>query len=189
MADTYSIKFNNGTTSFEVQGPNEAWVDSKVSELQDLIEKLPAAPINVDPNPSPNPGNSKTPRKASARSSSKPTSGADNQVAGKWDETLAQKITAYVDERKGGFDKGLTKQATVVATFMKDETQIELVGAADLEFIYRKLGWPTINHNAQLNNAMTRDKFFAKSDGKYELTHAGLVFGRDTAKTIVKDKK
>jgi hypothetical protein len=189
MADNYTIKFNNGSTSFEVQGPNETWVDAKVTELKDLMEKIPVLPVNNIPNPAPNPGNPKAPRKPSARGSSKPTNGADNQVSGKWDETVAQKITTYVEERQGGFDKGLTKQATVVATYIKDEMQIETVGAADLEFIYRKLGWPTVNHAAQLNNAMTRDKFFAKSEGGYELTHAGLVFGRDTSKAIAKDKK
>lgn len=188
MADNFTIKFNNGSTSFEVQGPNETWVDTKVNELKELMDKLPAPAPNGNQYAPPLSGQ-KTARKTTPRSSSKPTSNTENQIAAKWDEEVAQKITAYVDERKGGFDKGLTKQATIIATYLKDELQIELVSAGDLEFIHRKLGWKTINHNAQLNNAYARDKYFAKTDGKFELTHAGLVFGRDTSKTVAKDKK
>jgi hypothetical protein len=180
--DSFSIKFNNGQTSFEVQGPTEDWVDRKVEELKPLLA-LAAAPADSGATDSSvRQAKPAAPKKQSPRSASKKSAGVNSELSDKFNETLAQQINSYVDVRRTAFDKTVTKQAAILAVFLKDELGIEAVDYPDLEYIYRKLGWKTVNHEAQLMNARIRDKYFAQSGGKLELTHAGIVFGRDTSK-------
>lgn len=190
MSDTYSIKFNHGASSFEIQGPTETWVDAKVDELKELMTTLPEARLTnpVDTSNHETVKTRKTPRKSTPKSSSTQKS-AEIKSSLDWNDELATKILEYVTPRQGGFDKGATKQAAILAVFLKDDQNINVVLPQDMELIYRKLGWPTISHLNQLNNAIKRDRFFEKTSDGYELTHAGNVFGRDTSKTIVKDKK
>lgn len=186
MADTYSIKFNHGASSFEVEGPNETWVDAKVNELKALMEALPTtSPISNAHKSAPS-----TPKKASPKTGTSPKNGiAKSSLEDKWSDDLAAQILAYIAERQDGFDKGATKQAAILAVFLKDNESVTAINPQDMELIYRKLGWPTISHANQLDNARKRDRFFEKTGDGYELTHAGTVFGRDTSKAIAKDKK
>jgi hypothetical protein len=188
MADNYSIKFNNGSTSFEVQGPNDTWVDTKVSELKELMETMPVTQPVSDGPKAPTQAK-KTAKKTTNKSTVQKTGNAKSQLEDKWTDDLASKILAYVAERQGGFDKGVTKQAAILAVYLKDNEGINAINPQDMELIYRKLSWPTIKHLNQLDNARARDKFFEKTAAGYELIHAGTVYGRDTSKTIAKDKK
>lgn len=188
MTDIYSIKFNNGSTSFEVHGPDEAWVSTKVDELKALMETVPTHRLVPDELKAA-PANRKTPKKTIAKSPAQKNGNVKSQLEDMWTDDLAANILAYVAERQGGFDKGVTKQAAILAVYLKDNEGINAVNPQDMEFIYRKLSWPTIKHSNQLDNARTRDKFFDKTTAGYELIHAGTVFGRDASRTIVGDKR
>ncbi len=179
--ETYTIKFNDGSSSFEITAPNQEWVDSKFSDLKDLLTS-PATRV----------GSSKK-SVGTTKQSTATTPSVRKKSTGKvvelnpvlddsFNEELIGKINRFIESRSRAFEKGTAKQAAILAAFLKDSLEIELVAPADFEFIYRKMGWDTINHVAQLNNARARDKFFIQSHGKLELTHNGLKFGRDTSK-------
>jgi hypothetical protein len=177
MSDLFSIKFNSDAVSFEVQGPDAAWVDQKVSLLRDLLKELPhKQQAATAPNKS-----AQAAKPTKKRTSKEPQTSPD--LIDKWSDSTAVKLTSYVEARKEAF-KGTTKEAAIVGTFLKDELNINEITPDDIGFIYRKLGWKTINHAAQLGNAATRDKFFDKNDGAYTLTHQGMVFGRDKSKGV-----
>lgn len=190
MTDIYSIKFNHGASSFEIEGPNETWVDAKVNELKALMEVPPTTSPISNAHKSALSTPKKTAKKANPKTGTSPKSGdTKSLLEDKWSDDLAAQILAYTAERQGGFDKGTTKQAAILAVFLKDNESMTAINPQDMELIYRKLGWPTISHTNQLGNARKRDRFFEKTSDGYELTHAGTVFGRDTSKTIAKDKK
>lgn len=179
--ETYTIKFDNGTSSFEITAPSQGWVDERFSDLKDLLTPLAArkAPSTKSV------GAIKQSTLATSRVRKKSTAKVAelNPVLNdSFNDELVGKINSFIEERSRAFGKGTTKQAAILAVFLKDSLGIELVAPADFEFMYRKMGWDTINHAAQLNNARNRDKFFTQSQGKLELTHNGLKFGRDISK-------
>ena len=179
--ETYTIKFDNGSASFEVTAPNQEWVDSKFTDLKDLLS---SSTIKT-PSPAKSTGATKQNTSSTPRVHKKSTTKIvelNPVLDDSFNEDLIDRINSFIEERAKAFAKGTTKQAAILAVFLKDSLDIELVSPADFEFIYRKMGWDTINHVAQLNNARTRDKFFVQSQGKLELTHNGLKFGRDTSK-------
>lgn len=183
MADIFTVKFTNGATSFEVQGTNQEWVDSKIQELKELADGIPvvtehAAPVQQSKKSS---KRTTSTRKTTTRSTSQANDTA-GQLESKWDDSLAEKIDAFVAERQKAFGSSAPKQAAILAVFFEDTLDIKGFSASDFQLVYRKLGWKTINHVTQLNNAYTRDKFFSINGGTYELTHTGRVFGRDTSK-------
>ncbi len=179
--ETYTIKFDNGSASFEITAPNQEWVDNRFTDLKDLLTS-PAAKTRISTKST---GTVKESAATTPRIRKKSTVKAaelNSTLNDNFNEDLVGKINSYIEERSKAFAKGTTKQAAILAVFLKDSLEIELVSPTDFEFIYRKMGWDTINHIAQLNNARTRDKFFVQSQGKLELTHNGLKFGRDTSK-------
>lgn len=184
----FSISFNNGTVSFEISGSDQAWVDGKLEKLEELVKQSPA--LSKDPKVQPEKANQlkqktpKTPR-TTTKKQSKDDSTVNPLLSSAFNEALVDQINSFVSDRSKSFSKGTTKQAAILAVFLKDTLNIELISSADFEFIYRKIGWNTINHIAQLNNARIRDKFFVQNQGKLELTHNGLKFGRDTSKNSV----
>lgn len=184
----FSISFNNGTVSFEISGSDQAWVDGKLEKLEELVKQSPA--LSKDPKVQPEKASQlkqktpKTPR-TTTKKQSKDDSTVNPLLSSAFNEALVDQINSFVSDRSKSFSKGTTKQAAILAVFLKDTLNIELISSADFEFIYRKIGWNTINHIAQLNNARIRDKFFVQNQGKLELTHNGLKFGRDTSKNSV----
>lgn len=178
MTDSYSIKFSNGDQGFEVQGPDQAWVAGKASEMQALLEATPVRSSNAEEK------QKRSTRKSSSLKSTGKKNGdtAVSPLTEKWSDELPAQITAFVTERQTAFDSGATKQAAILAVFLKDNLGIESITAEDMEMIYRQLGWKTINHVGQLNNAYQRNKYFSVKDGSYTLTYAGLQYGRDGAK-------
>lgn len=179
--ETYTIKFDNGAASFEVAAPNQEWVDSRFIDLKDLLS---SPTIKTPPTAKPT-GVVKQNASSTQRARKKSTAKAvklNPVLKDSLNEDLIDRINIFIEERAKSFAKGTTKQAAILAVFMKDSLDIGLVSPADFEFIYRKMGWDTINHVAQLNNARTRDKFFVPNQGKLELTHNGLKFGRDGSK-------
>lgn len=190
MTDFYSIKYSNGSQGYEVQGPDKEWVDKKAESLQSLLEVTP--PVHQSPPPS-NEEKSQPPKKTVKSSTAKTTpkkrtSALTGLLAAQWTDELPAKIDAFVTERKSAFDSGTTKQAAILAVYLKDELKIETFVEADFELIYRKLGWNTINHGSQLGNARTRDKYFTSDNGVFTLTYAGIQYGRDGAKKPVEKK-
>ena len=181
----FSISFNNGTVSFEVSGSDQAWVDGKLQKLEELVKQTAGSPessrTRSEKASKPKQESTKAPQ-ANKKKQPKDASTVNPLLSEAFNEALVDQINAFVGDRSKSFSKGTTKQAAILAVFLKDTLDIELVSPADLEFIYRKIGWDTINHVAQLNNARTRDKFFVQNQGKLELTHNGLKFGRDTSK-------
>jgi hypothetical protein len=179
--ESYTIKFDNGSSSFEITAPNQEWVDNRFADLKELLTS-PATRAASSPKST---GTVKQSTATTPRGRKKSTTKAVelNPVLGEsFNEELIGKINSFIKERSKAFEKGTTKQAAILAAFLKDSLGIELVSPTDLEFIYRKMGWDTINHAAQLSNSRTRDKFFMQNQGKLELTHNGLKFGRDTSK-------
>lgn len=179
--ETYTIKFDNGSSSFEITAPNQEWVNDRFTDLKDLLTS-PATKTRTSTKPAGavKEGTASTPR-VRKKSATKAVE-LNSTLNDNFNEELVGKINSFIEERSKAFAKGTTKQAAILAVFLKDSLEIELVSPADFEFIYRKMGWDTINHVAQLNNARTRDKFFVQNQGKLELTHNGLKFGRDTSK-------
>lgn len=181
----FSISFSNGTVSFEISGSDQAWVDNKFQKLEELAKQSPTPSESSRTKPEktsqPKEKIAKAPR-TNKKKQPKDDSTVNPLLNDAFNEALVDQINSFVKDRSKSFSKGTTKQAAILAVFLKDTLNIELVSSADLEFIYRKIGWNTINHAAQLNNARTRDKFFIQNQGKLELTHNGLKFGRDTSK-------
>lgn len=181
----FSISFNSGALSFEVSGSDRDWVDSKFQKLEELMGQAAGgaensqsklARANVEEQES-----TKVAR-VNRKKQTKDRSVVDPSLKGAFNEALIDQLNAFINDRSKAFSKGATKQAAILAVFLKDTLGMELVGPADLEFIYRKIGWGTINHVSQLNNARVRDRFFTQNQGKLELTHSGLKFGRDASK-------
>lgn len=184
MADLYSIKFSNGDQGFEVQGPDQSWVTNKASELQVLLEATPVKAANTEEKVK------KTTRKTSSpkTTTKKSGNGAESLLVEKWSDELPAQISEFVAERQAAFDSGTTKQAAILAVFLKDKLDVDAITTDDLELIYRQLGWKTINHLGQLKNAYQRNKYFSVKDGAYTLTYAGLQYGRDGAKATESGK-
>ena len=184
----FSISFNNGTVSFEISGSDQVWVDGKLEKLEELVRQPPTPPkdskVQAKEANQVKQKTSKTTR-TTAKKQSKDDSTVNSLLSSAFNEALVDQLNSFVNDRSKSFSKGATKQAAILAVFLKDALNIELVSPADFEFIYRKIGWNTINHVAQLNNARARDKFFVQNQGKLELTHNGLKFGRDTSKNSV----
>lgn len=184
MTDFYSIKFNNGDQGFEVQGPNQDWVEGKAEKMHALL----------DTNPAPRTSGINKIQKASRKlSSSKSTfkkQGTANvsQIAEVWSEDLPAQLTEFVKERQKSFDQNTPQQAAIIAVYFKDTLDIESVTPNNLNMIYRQMGWKTINHEGQLKNAYQRNKYFSLEDGAYTLTYAGIQYGRDGSK-VTKSKK
>lgn len=187
MSDLYIVKYNSGAASFEIQGNDKVWVDQKYEALKTIVvsNTLTASPAKSIEKKAPAVRSSS--KKKVGRSATT-TAQEDSSLVKVWNETLAEEIVTWVSERQASFDGGTTHQAAILAVFMKDKLKLNEVRSSDLEVIYRKLGWVTINHDAQLKNAYSRNKYFTLKNGIYELTHTGIVFGRDTSK-IVKEKK
>lgn len=189
MTDLYSIKFNNGDQGFEIQGPDKNWVDSKTDSLKELLQTTPIVHFEKGQAEQEKAQPKQKPAKTSTKSAPKKKGATlPGLLTTRWTDEIAGKIDAFVAARKSAFDSGTTKQAAILAVFLKDELSIETVVEADFELIYRKLGWNTINHASQLGNARTRDKYFTSDNGVFTLTYAGIQYGRDGAKKPVEKK-
>jgi|GEM_PF-7045244 hypothetical protein len=172
----YTIKRNNADQGFEVSGPDKEWVETQAEAF--------AQQFTI----------SKSALKKSAEShstpSSKPTTnqtsvgdGLESLVRNQLDADIIGQMVRFVEARQKAFDKTAPNQAVIIAKFLKDALNIELIDKEDLAYIYKQVGvWKLVNHQNQLANAADRNNYFTRHEGKYKLSYAGEKFALDTAK-------
>lgn len=182
MSDLYAIKFSNGGQGFEVQGPEKEWVNNKAEELKNLLETTPVPKLAEEQTVAKRTKKSTVKSSSSKSSTKKASTVVSSALSEKWTDDLPPQITDFVNERKPGFSLGVTKEAAILAVFLKDNLDVDSLTISDIEMIYRKMGWKTINHENQLRNAKNRDRYFDVDNGVFTLTYGGTQFGRDGAK-------
>lgn len=204
MATDFSIKINRRDGALEISGPEQAWVDSKLTELSAVyLSPLPAVPEDGDDSgggPRPTQPRAKRPSKAKpVNNSGNGTDGTakpnrprrsggrpqrNPELESKLTREVLHKFMAYIEERQGAWDKKQTHQAAIIATFLEDELGWQGINEDDMYTVYRSLSMdgPT-NYRSMLQNAYGRDKFFTgTNDGRYSLSIGGEKFGRNTSR-------
>lgn len=172
----YTIKRNNGDRGFEVSAPDKEWVEAKAEAF---AQEFTAAKSST-----------KKSVKLRTISSSKPTAArtkaadkSESLVPAKLNNSTIDELLAYVNARRKAFEKSAPNQAVIIAKFLKDSLEIELIDREDLAYIYKQVAaWKLVNHQNQLDNAADRNSYFTRSDGKYKLSYTGEKFALDTAK-------
>jgi hypothetical protein len=195
--NNYSIKINVREGLFEVSGENADWVQKVEQETLGKFFEIAKDRINmvtVD-------ASSQTTSDqliSEATQSYKQVKSANKKVSkGRSDRNpeLEEKLTSeiqgkfnqYIEERKDAFESTLPAQAAIIAGFLKDELGWEGVDHNDLYTVYSLMGWHIPNNiTAQLNNALTRNRFFRGiTNGKYRLSNKGENFARLDSKNVI----
>lgn len=172
----YTIKRTHGDQGFEVSAPDKEWVETKAEAFSQEFTAIKST--------------TKKSVKSRAVSALKPTATraktgdkSDSLVPVKLDNSAIDELLAYVKARQKAFEKTAPNQAAIIAKFLKDSLEIELIDKEDLAYIYKQVAvWKLVNHQGQLDNAADRNSYFTRSDGKYKLSYAGEKFALDTAK-------
>lgn len=172
----YTIKRNNGDQGFEVSAPDKEWVETKAEAFsQEFTAVKSTAKKSVKSRAV------STPKPAAART--KTVDKSDSLVPTKLDNSVIDELLAYVKARQKAFEKTAPNQAAIIAKFLKDSLEIELIDKEDLAYIYKQVAvWKLVNHQGQLDNAADRNSYFTRTEGKYKLSYAGEKFALDTAK-------
>lgn len=197
MATNISIKINRTEGALEINADDKDWVDTKLKELEEVykdpIQKvtsvvmpssLPIVP-SLDKSLS-TPSQESTRKKKKAKSSGAAYKSQKNpNLEQKMVTDIKQKLKQFIAERKGSFDKSLSAQAVIIATFLQDELHWPAVSPDDLYTVYNVMGIPTPgNTGAQLNNARQRQRYFSGAEnGAYKLSDKGESYARYEAKS------
>ncbi len=172
----YTIKCTNGDQGFEVSAPDKEWVEAKAQAfVQEFTVIKPTTKKSVKPRAI------SISKPTAART--KPADKSDSLVPAKLNNSVIDELVSYVKARQKAFEKSAPNQAAIIAKFLKDSLEIELIDKEDLAYIYKQVAvWKLVNHQGQLDNAADRNSYFTRSEGKYKLSYAGEKFALDTAK-------
>lgn len=178
MANEYSIKINRQEGALEITGDKD-WVSSKLEELKELYAEYTPAPVKVDGStktgkvPRPKKSKKQTKKQLSSKRPQKNT-----ELEAKLTKEVKGKLASFVEERQASYDRSQPSQAAIIARFLQKELRSEGVDQNDTYTVYTTMGWKMPrNLTSQLNNAMSRNKYFSGiSKGKYVLSVAGENF-------------
>lgn len=187
-ASQYNVIINMREGLLEVSGPEKAWVDAKIDQLQPLLSEV----ASVSPTASPSSAGKRTKPKrgaVDAEASVPPLrrvrgtggrSGVNADLRARLDPDTKRKFREFIGARRKAWDRSQSAQAAIIATFLHDELGMAGVDQHDIYTAYTVMGERSpANIRSQLTNARQRARYFSgSSDGKMVLSHAGENFAR-----------
>lgn len=195
MAESdYTIRINVRDALLEIMGPDREWVDAKLDQLKPMLaspapsETLSGGtgqkrPVRRKKTPSPEAPAETVGTMTPPTRKARPSSGRSEVNTGLRDlltPEVRREFKSYIDARRKSWDKSLSAQAAIIATYLHDELNHDGVDQHDLYTIYTVMGERIPkNIRSQLTNARQRAHYFSGlRDGKMVLSHAGENYAR-----------
>jgi hypothetical protein len=195
-ASDYMIRINVQDGLLEITGPDREWVDAKVEQLKPMLVSAPPAETPAGGSPPKRPvkrtrsripdasaeaGGITPPPVRRVRSSGR--SEVNTDLRDLLTPEVRLQFKGYIDARRKPWDKSLSAQAAIIATYLHDELDHAGVDQHDLYTVYTVMGERIPkNIRSQLTNARQRAHYFSGlQDGKMVLSHAGENYARHDA--------
>ncbi len=187
----FVVRINRTTGSVEVSGEDKNWVNEKISQLEYVYKERPSVPAAMPATMQMNPGTSFTgtqpkasPKKITTVKTTR-KSGAvkrpeiNDELQNKLTRDVITDLNKFISERDKAYSSSMPAQAIIIAIFLEDNLGWKGVDKHDLFTVYRQLGAPSGNTDAQLRNAYNRNHYFSHiKAGKYMPSSSGDTFAR-----------